>query len=337
MGLQRPPSSADAPLVGALATVAALVASTLPAAVARAEAATAVLRVDRSADASVCEDAADLAVRINRIAARDAIVQGAPAPVTLDVSFAKSGGKLRARVAVSGASHGERELDDDGPDCGALAEAVAVSVALLLDEAPTSPRAPEPRRPSKPSKVPPSRPPLPHMMLDIAALESVGVVGPGTIGLFGGVEVRVTRYLTLGAGALGILDDTERFGAGNLRVDLVAVRAPACFAVQAADRSVGAELCGYPALGTMIGSGEGFVENHTVTQPWFAMGASAIGTGPIVGPLAFTGRVDLLVPIVRPSFVVEDLGGAPTRETGVAFETPPVGVAAGFGLRALIP
>jgi hypothetical protein len=87
----------------------------------------------------------------------------------------------------------------------------------------------------------------------------------------------------------------------------------------------------------MIASAGGYDQNHTASQPWVALGAGAIADGPIVGPLSFAARLDLFVPLVRPSFIIENLGGAPPGQTGTAFEASHVGVAVGVGVRALIP
>jgi hypothetical protein len=319
----------------------ALFASLARQARAEGEPNTASLVVERTQEASACEDAGELAKRIDRIAGRSAIVEGTrPTPLSLLVQFDRSGGKFKAHLVVEGTSHGERDFDDDGSDCTALQEALAVSVALLLDEPPRPPPAPPPPPVVPPAAPPPtthSEAPIPRTTIDVVALESAGVLGKATFGLSAGFGTRITRYLTVGGEAFGFLDDDEHFGVGALRLDLVATRAPACASFQVPDRSIGGALCGYPALGAMIASGEGFLENRTQALPWFALGASAVGAGPIIGPLAFVGRVDLIVPLARPAFRIESLGGAELGLHGVAYETPPVGVAAGVGIRALSP
>jgi hypothetical protein len=162
-------------------------------------------------------------------------------------------------------------------------------------------------------------------------------MGPSSFGVTGSADFRVTRYLTVGGGVIALIDDVRRFGSGTLEMNLVAARAPACFSFRSPDQSLGGSLCGYPAIGSMIATGRGFDRNQTASQPWFALGAGAGADASIIGPLGLATRLDLLVPLVRPSFIVQDLGSAAPGKSGTAYHAPPVGVGLGIGVRALIP
>src|SRR4051794_33792267 len=54
-------------------------------------------------------------------------------PLAVSVQFDGDQSSLRAVIRASGAKTGERLLRTDGTDCGKLAEAAAVVVAVLLD------------------------------------------------------------------------------------------------------------------------------------------------------------------------------------------------------------
>ncbi len=299
------------------------------------------LRVERSEAAGDCPDAWALLLRVNRIAHRSAVVrEGGNVVLRVGIDHGEAG--YSASLTARGARTGERDLDDAGPTCEGLAEALAVSIALLLDEEPSVP-APPPRVAPAPAALPPvptgpgHGAPLPSSVLDVLVFESAGVVGPSTFGVEGNADFRVTPRLTLGGGVFALIDDTRRFGPGALHMSLVAIRANACFTFRLADASIGGALCGFPALGSIIATGRGFDQDRTASQPWFALGAGAVADGPIIGPLGLVTRLDLVVPVLRPSFVVEDLGAAPPGASGTAFRTSPVGVSLGVGVRAQIP
>ncbi|MFO0613868.1 MAG: hypothetical protein U0414_14850 [Polyangiaceae bacterium] len=339
---------------GALASWAVVVSTLVVAQTVRAEPGTATLFVQRGVGAEGCEDTHALRERINRIAERDAIVRGdASLRLTLQFDRAEAGPGFRALLHVSSqevdAPSGNREFSDVGPTCLALDEAIAVSIALLLDDVPRaapviSPDATTHAPPKPLSPVEYSERPTASATFDASAITSAGVVGSSTFGFELGFDFRATRpapgkriapYLTVGVGLLTLIEDVEPTAGGEIHLHLVAARVPACFAFHVANQSFGAQFCGFPALGTMIATGRGYAENATAYEPWFSLGASAIAEAAIVGPLSFTGRLELLVPIARPTFVLERLGtGGATQD---AFEPSPVGAAAGVGIRALIP
>lgn len=319
--------------------------------VAHAEPGTATLFVRRGADASGCEDTEALRARINRIAERDAIVSGdAPLRLTMQFEAAEEGG-FRALLHVSSkipdAPTGNREFSESGPNCVALDEAIAVSVALLLDDVPKAPPVVlpdvQPPAPARPPSAWTERP-TPSATFDAVALTSAGVVGPSTYGFALGFDFRATKpasgpkfapFLTVGVGMLALIEDIERTAGGEVHVHLVAGRVPACFAFHLSNQSFGGSLCGFPALGTMIASGRGFAIDTTAYQPWFGFGLSAVAEAAIIGPIGFNGRLEMIVPVVRPAFVLNQLGTG--GDTLPAFEPYPVGVLGGVGIRAQIP
>lgn len=325
---------------------------------ARAEPGTATLYLERGDGAEGCEDAAALRERINRIAEREAIVRGAaPLRLTLRFEHTREPKGFHALLHVSSsdpeAPTGNREFSDVGQTCLALDEAIAVSVALLLDNVVRAPQGipdePEPdpgplRPPGGPVSKEYSERPRPRATFDVSAIVSAGIVGSSTFGLDLGFDFRATKpavgpgiapYLTVGLGMLALVEDVEPTAGGEVHVHLAAGRVPACFAFHLSNQAFGASFCGFPALGTMIASGRGYAQDTTAYQPWFALGASAVVDAAIIGPLSFTGRVLFVAPLVRPSFVLLRLGT--DGDTQEAFEPYPVGVASGVGIRAIIP
>jgi hypothetical protein len=320
-----------------------LVGVAVTAPVAKGGPAVARLGVERASDAAGCDDAAALAARVNRVAGRPAIVEEA-GDVTLAISIRRTATGFTAHLVATGIRHGDRDFEDAGQSCEGLADGIAVSVALLLDEVAPQQRPPrvgnDVRQAGAPHvAAPPVAPkaPPPRTALDVFAIETASILGRSTLGVEVGAARRVTRLMTVGAGAFFLPNDVEQVtitdksgtkpvrSVGELELSLVALKVPACFATESNDQSIGFELCGYPTLGLLAGSTSGSLVLTPHVAPWFAMAASALGTGPVVGPLRYLCRADLVVPVTRTTL----LGGA--------FKQAPVGVSAAFGVRALIP
>jgi len=127
------------------------------------------LEVAHSTEATDCPDAAGLAATVGRALGRDALDPSADdAPLRFDVIFARLNGGYVATVRRSDPNRSARTLAADGPSCRRVADAVVVTLALMLDEL-----AAEPRPAPTPVAVPP-----PPSMPDPVIAEHVEVRGP---------------------------------------------------------------------------------------------------------------------------------------------------------------
>lgn len=106
------------------------------------------LSVARSADALSCPDDEVLAARVRQLRDGKADVP----PLRIDVLLQRHAEGYRARIRVSGPRSGERELSTQEGSCGGLADALSVSLALLLDEEALP--APPPAGPAAPERAP---------------------------------------------------------------------------------------------------------------------------------------------------------------------------------------
>src|SRR3982751_52777 len=112
---------------------------------------TAELSVARGPGAEDCPDTAALRARVEQITGtRLGRVTATEPALAVAVSFSREGDRYRAAIRTQGPKEGERVLEDEGPTCAALAEAVGVTLALLLDRVPRRalPAAPPPRAPT---------------------------------------------------------------------------------------------------------------------------------------------------------------------------------------------
>src|SRR5262249_9202012 len=145
--------------------------------------------------------------------------------------------------------------------------------------------------------------------------------GGGTVALldgygwaaFGEIEYRFVPAASIAAGVLWLPTDVYDAPPGEIALRVIAGSLRGCgffLRGQATDSTwpprVGA--CGVAALGSLRGVGNGFSEaNRATSVLWATVGGAAIveqpiADFPILGPLAATGRLGVLFPVLRQSF-----------------------------------
>jgi len=243
-----------------------------------------------------------------------------------------------------------RQLSDPGPTCGELAEALALTLAILLDSeappraAPTPPPVVTQPQPPPPPVRPPPPPPLPprkrwDASLELGAAQSFGVLTPLSWAFTGEVSLRF-RAFSIGAGAIWLPTRTVEAAPGTVDLGLVAGTARACATVAGELDAPRFSLCGQPMLGVIRGEGNGYTPDRAGIAPWFALGIGALAEGPILGPIGWSARATLTVPVVTQKFTVdrrEGTGSAELVRTVTAFDPSPLGILLGAGLRVTIP
>jgi len=317
------------------------------------------LVVHRTVDARDCPDAHALAALVATQMRRPALEPAKEvAPDRgLDVQIYRSEQGFTAVIRAGGKT---RQLSDKGAACTSLAVALSISIAVLLDTEPLPPE-PEPL-PALPVSAPPAppvpvepvvEPPLPPLQVPIAVdppLED-RIPEPGrrarinlsaapvlTVGLLQGwaggatseVEVRLGRF-SVAAGILALPGDsyTWQMGqVGQVGLSLMAGVLRGCASVTSEDNPIRLAACIEPYAGTLRGSGQGFPANFTSTLPWAAVGMSGQFEQQIWGPLSWGARAGLVIPLLRDSFMVNNVG--------TAFTAAPIGGAWDAQLRVSI-
>lgn len=275
--------------------------------------------------------AAAVALQLERQPGRaeDPIVQ---ARVALDER--NDGWHAHVELVVDGTG-GARELHAES--CETLAAAVVFVIAATIDPAVTPretdfstlPRAdeiwldaqdvrfvvPTPRR-ADASMIPPrtvrpqprARPPTLRVGISAAGVLAVGPL-PGVAGGVFAALALLHRRVRIEIGATFLPAKTRHFSArpdagGELR--LVAADVRACPRWQW--RGLGLDVCAGVEVGSLHGRGVGIEAPSSTRQPWLAfMTGPRLSYAPIPA-LAIGLGADLLVPIVRPTFAVENLG-----------------------------
>jgi hypothetical protein len=269
--------------------------------------------VARGSGAEDCPDTTALRAQVEQITGtRLELLTATEPPLAMAVSFSRDGDRYRAAIRTQGPKEGERLLEDEGPTCAALAEAVGVTLALLLDPLPR-PRLPAPPPPQVPAIIP-------------------GRASIGWIGISGGPVFGETPGTTLGIGptlglelerwsiALGgteTLSRSVRFASGAVRVGLTSGNLQLCRMIDLRGEALRAGACARAAAGQYRGEGEGYPVTTSVRLPWIAAGGG-LRVGGRWGKRLLWGVSGLLmIPIRRQTFSVEN--------AGVAYESAAVG------------
>lgn len=123
------------------------------------------LEVTLEKGAEGCPNRAKLTKLVDAVAGAGAIAAaGKAAPTQIQVRISRVDKGFKATVSLSGAQAGERVIEDAGPRCAALSQALAVAIAVLIDAEANPPvdvpPAPVPKKPP-PKPTPPAEPVLP--------------------------------------------------------------------------------------------------------------------------------------------------------------------------------
>ena len=276
------------------------------------------LSVERQDGARDCPDSAALRAAVDRILARPSVPPAPPLAGVLraEVVFTRMApGGYQSSVQLTGAKSGERTFSDSGPTCAPLGEAVALTLALLLDPARAPPQAP----PVAASA--PARPPAPNRKSSAFVLATAGtalglVAGPS---IAGGPELQLNflRHWGVQTGGLFVLPRSTAFADGTVRVGLLAGHVRVCGFLNDVAATIRAGVCAVGALGLMRGEGRGFPTSNTADDSWLAAGGG-IQLSRLFGARVLLGiGMDLLAPLRQQTFSVSNRGIA-YRSTAVA-------------------
>ncbi|WP_437630080.1 hypothetical protein [Sorangium sp. So ce854] len=249
---------------------------------------------------------------------------------------------------------------EPGATCGELVEALALTIAILLDSepvpAPVAPApppvapapppvapapspAPPPRRPAPPPP-PPRAPPSWDVSAELGAAGTVGLLDPLRAAAMADVSLR-RRAWSAGLGAVWLPSQDIDVGPGVASIGLVAATARGCATIAGALDGLRLSACAASVLGAVHGAGRGLTPSREESAPWFAVGGSALAEGPLFGSraLGWSARATVLVPVARARFTVDRRAGSDTGApvtTDAVLDPSPVGLLVGLGARVSI-
>ncbi|HEX6277789.1 MAG TPA: hypothetical protein VFZ53_32325 [Polyangiaceae bacterium] len=278
----------------------------------RAEGA-AVFRVTRGPGAEGCPDEAAL------LASIEAIRGEAGDAARYRVTFSRDARGLSAAIrSTDGTS--SRVLEDRGPGCAALAQATAVTLALLLDAnagppkpppAPPTTTQPADRTPPAASASEPSRS---YATLALGGGALFGVLAPAAPALLGDAGIELSRFRT-SVGALAVFPRSTELGPGEVRQSLASGFARLCLS-PLRGASVRFDVCSGLYAGVLVGEGHGYTHDERAATPWLALPAE-LALRSVTPGFGWELGAAALIPIRRHEFAVDGVG--------VAYDPPAVG------------
>ncbi len=280
------------------------------------------LTVTRGPGAESCPDLERLAGQVVQLGSGDKVSGSSAYAVT----FSRTPAGFQASIRSNGGS--ARVLEDRGPDCRALEQATAITIALLRDSDAREVNS----RPDKPPIAPARAPPKP---VSVAARASDGpkpagaalnwILSAGGAALFGIVRpVAPALQVDAGAsfgrvrahlGALGMLPQTLRLGPGTLHESLLSGVARGCVAA-ARGASIRFDLCSGVYVGSVRTEASGYTRNGSASKVWLTIPFELALVHAVRHYWAELG-VSALIPLRSADFAVDGLGRA--------YHSPPIG------------
>jgi len=327
------------------AALAVLLATVAP--LSRADPLRASLVVTRGEGAEDCPDTAGVVARVRAITGADTVSapDGESRETWVQVELVRQLSGYRAVIAARGRRQGTRSIDDVGPGCSSLADALAITLVMLLDpdvqpEAKPAPATVPPRpEPLAPQAQPKERVATPARNESSPARStrvrlggeanfggSVGILGHAVPLFEGGARIGAGSFLSFGAGGGILFSDQVVAPGGSVDLGLAYAYLRACAEVF---ENAGSELslCLEPLVGSLSGEGNGYDLPSPRSQLWVALGGAAELRAPLASFLFWHARLLALAPLIEQSFTVQNAG---LEEE--AFVTPPLGGMMTLGL-----
>lgn len=273
------------------------------------------LVVERGAGAEECPDADSLIARVAKIRGRATF----PPDSSYEVGFTHTGDAFTAVIRSGGNAESQRTLDGHGPTCSALAQATAVTLALLFDaetDAAPEPPKPEPPKPEPPPKLElsepiPIEPPRHGPRVDATAALGlsglVAVLRPLSPALTGELGLRVSSW-RMGLGVLWSPPQSLTLAPGIVRESLLAGTARVCLALTRTEE-LRLDLCSGLSAGVVSARASGFTRNREDSRPWLAVPLE-LSFSQHSGPVGLEVSAAAIGALEHQDFTIDHLGPA---------------------------
>jgi len=265
------------------------------------------LEVQRGAGTETCADQDALTSQIEGIADAAILSGPEPKPVQVQVRFRRADQGFVAVIELSGGRTGERTLDDPGPGCEVLSQALAITIAILL-EPDAGQVAVEPKKdgfPEPPDFVPPPLTPhvdtsAPTFTLSAGAYYDFGTLDESS----GGVSLSADAFVpwvSFGLSFLGIPYDPNDRPTRTVVYRYLAARARACTRAPVLEQ-FGASFCAGILAGerrAQVESAEG--ESFSKSGAYSAANLQLEVSRRVIGPFGVFAELGLSIPFVQES------------------------------------
>jgi hypothetical protein len=275
-------------------------------AVARPERAT--LIVTRGTGADDCPAAQGFAERIRAITANRTL-QTDPRAETdtwVYLEITHDLGRYSALLQTRGRQQGSRALSDVSSNCASLSDAVAVTLALLLDarEQVSELVTRQPRStPEKPPRTSSGSEKLRYGVV-LGGGVGLGLLAVPTPWATGGLEAMLGHRLRLGIGGAITLPQRLHYLQGYTELKLAWGYARGCALALRSESGVELMLCVSPMLGALSGSGKRYDFSRTKRWSWFALSGGAQASGPLAAPSFWWLSLMAVAPLTLRGFAI---------------------------------
>jgi hypothetical protein len=295
------------------------------------------LVIIRSDGAQDCPEADTVAAQVRTVAGANVIGVGlsaAPIETWVQVAISRNFGGYTAQISTSGVRHGTRTLEDLGPTCKSLADAVAVTIAMFLDpyESPASktpvPAAPAPPRLLEPRARPVSLPAESRLFVDSSVGIAFNLLAHTQPFLSAGFGWRPSAHWSVALGGMFVVPDLATDGTRGVDLQLSVASLQVC--AQALGDTARASLswCAAPQLGSLAGSGTGYQNNFSERALWLALAIGPEAAFRITRSFSWVLAGQGVIPLLNQGFDVQSNG---VRSN--AFQSPAVAGLVSLGVR----
>lgn len=294
----------------------------------------ATLVVTRGAGAEDCPTAQGFAERVGAISTSGSLQSDPQQPTDTWVYLELNHdlGRYSASLQLLGRRQGSRILSDVGANCSSLTDAVAVTLALLLDErepapsAKTAPAFPPQAVPSAPAPPAPAPAP-PRYAIVLGGGAAFGLLAEPAPWATLGVETLVGKHVRLGVGGALALPQRVHYLQGYTELSLAWGYARGCALALSTNAGLEVMLCLAPMLGAMSGTGWRYDFVAKKRWSWLALAGGPQVFGPLAAPAFWWLSVMAVAPLTLRGFAVS-VDGKP-HDT---FVVPRIGALASLGI-----
>jgi len=265
----------------------------------------------------------------------DAALDPHRAETWVQVAITRTFAGFSAQLSTSGRHHGTRTLEDLGPSCESLADAVAITIAMFLDPYQNSPARAEaparvdlPRAPG-PSEVPVVRSARPRpFFLEAAGGIAFNLLEHAEPFLDVGVGYQPSTRWSFALGGTYVFPDSKLDGTRNVDLRLSFGWLRVCARALGDVEHTSLVWCAAPQIGSLAGSGHGYQHDFTKRALWLALSIGPDVAFRFTNGMSWVLSGQAVVPLLDQGFTVESGG-----EQRTAYQTPAVAGMVSLGLR----
>jgi hypothetical protein len=262
------------------------------------------LIVTRDPGSASCPDANGLAWEVARLNGRPAVdpAQMTLARTRLHVEITRGLDGFRAVIRAHGARPGERSLSDVGPGCENLADALALTLALVVDTSregtvvvhPIDQDLDEARdRRDRASRAHGEAPlfDMPPTTVHAGVAAAFNAIdGLGALAFVDG-ELWLGEVFSLGLGGVFVFPERVALGPGSVTASILGGAVRPCATLLGGRAALRFAACAQAMIGALAGEGLGFNEDtHQTSLLWTAVGGGLLAEGPVAGLFRWSAR-----------------------------------------------